>query len=64
MVYSAKKWIYARAFDGEPKPEDFRLEEEVMPAIKDGGRLASVSTLFRISHKLFTFQSSLRRPNT
>lgn len=38
VLYTAKKWIYARAFDGEPKLDDFRLEEEVMPAIKDGGK--------------------------
>ncbi|XP_021694721.1 prostaglandin reductase 1 [Aedes aegypti] len=43
--YTAKKWIYARAFDGEPKLEDFRLEEEVMPAIKDGEFLAKAEYL-------------------
>ncbi|XP_039453376.1 prostaglandin reductase 1-like [Culex pipiens pallens] len=45
MVYTAKKWIYARAFDGEPKLDDFRLEEEVMPELQDGEFLAEAEIL-------------------
>ncbi|KAL9696283.1 hypothetical protein quinque_015568 [Culex quinquefasciatus] len=45
MVYTAKKWIYARSFDGEPKPDDFRLEEEVMPELQDGEFLAEAEFL-------------------
>ncbi|EDS39827.1 NADP-dependent leukotriene B4 12-hydroxydehydrogenase [Culex quinquefasciatus] len=45
MVYTAKKWIYARAFDGEPKLDDFRLEEEVMPELQDGEFLAEAEFL-------------------
>lgn len=35
----AKKFIYVNRFVGEPKPTDFRLEEETLPALKDGGLL-------------------------
>uniref|UniRef100_A0A1Q3FJZ7 Prostaglandin reductase 1 n=1 Tax=Culex tarsalis TaxID=7177 RepID=A0A1Q3FJZ7_CULTA len=45
MVYTAKKWIYARAFDGEPKLDDFRLEEEVMRELQDGEFLAQAEYL-------------------
>ncbi|XP_058811534.1 prostaglandin reductase 1-like [Topomyia yanbarensis] len=36
----AKKWIYARAFTGLPTRENFRLEEETLPDIKDNEFLA------------------------
>ncbi|XP_055604485.1 prostaglandin reductase 1-like [Uranotaenia lowii] len=45
MVYTAKKWIYARAFEGEPSVDNFRLEEETMPEIKDGEFLAKAEFL-------------------
>ncbi|XP_058445161.1 prostaglandin reductase 1-like [Malaya genurostris] len=45
MVYKAKKWIYARAFSGEPKLDDFRLEEETMPEIREGEFLARAEYL-------------------
>ena len=33
-----KKWVLAKAFEGEVKPENFRLEEEELSeSIKDGG---------------------------
>lgn len=35
----AKKFIYANRFVGEPKLNDFNLEEETLPAIKDGGNI-------------------------
>jgi NADPH-dependent curcumin reductase CurA len=33
----AKKFIYASRFHGEPKLDNFRLEEEDLPALQDGG---------------------------
>lgn len=33
----AKKFVYVNRFVGEPKPSDFRLEEETLPALKSGG---------------------------
>ncbi|XP_055526137.1 prostaglandin reductase 1-like isoform X2 [Wyeomyia smithii] len=44
-MYTAKKWIYARAFDGKPKPEDFRLEEETVPPLKEEEFLARAEFL-------------------
>jgi prostaglandin reductase 1 len=32
----AKKIIYAKAFKGEPTPENFQLVEEDLPELKDG----------------------------
>ncbi len=34
----AKKWIKAREFSGSLSDDDFRLEEETLPALKDGGQ--------------------------
>ncbi|XP_062551440.1 prostaglandin reductase 1-like [Armigeres subalbatus] len=45
VQYIAKKWIYARTFEGVPKPDDFRLEEEVLPEIQDGEFLAKAEFL-------------------
>lgn len=36
-MVKAKKFIYAVRFDGLPKVTDFRLEEETLPELKDGG---------------------------
>lgn len=36
-MVKTKKFIYAKAFDGEPKETDFKLVEEELPALKDGG---------------------------
>lgn len=33
----AKKFVYVKRFVGEPKPTDFRLEEETLPELKDEG---------------------------
>lgn len=33
----AKKYVLARKFEGEPKPSDFSLVEEKLPALKSGG---------------------------
>ncbi|XP_018412727.1 PREDICTED: prostaglandin reductase 1-like isoform X2 [Nanorana parkeri] len=32
----AKSWTMVKHFDGGPKPEDFKLVEEELPALKDG----------------------------
>ena len=36
-MVQAKKWIYAKRFEGLPKVTDFRLEKETLPELKDGG---------------------------
>lgn len=36
MSIRAKKFIYANAFKGEPKPSDIQLVEEDLPALKKG----------------------------
>lgn len=36
-MVKAKKFIFATKFDGLPKVTDFRLEEETLPELKDGG---------------------------
>lgn len=36
-MVKAKKFIFAKRFDGMPKITDFRLEEETLPALNDGG---------------------------
>lgn len=33
----AKKYILVKHFNGEPKPEEFKIVEEELPPIKDGG---------------------------
>lgn len=38
-MVKAKKWIIAKAFQGEPKVTDFKLVEEELPALKDGGEI-------------------------
>ncbi len=36
-MVKAKRWALVRQFHGIPKEEDFRLEEEELPALKQGG---------------------------
>lgn len=36
-MVQAKKFIYAKRFEGMPKVTDFRLEEETLPELNDGG---------------------------
>lgn len=36
-MVKSKNLIYAKQFDGMPKLTDFRIEEENLPALKDGG---------------------------
>lgn len=43
----AKKFIYAKRFDGMPKVSDFRLEEETLPELKDGGLYFLNSIIFQ-----------------
>lgn len=38
-MVQAKKFIFAKRFEGMPKISDFRLEEESLPELKDGGEL-------------------------
>ncbi|XP_055523452.1 prostaglandin reductase 1-like [Wyeomyia smithii] len=41
----ARKWIYAKTFKGEPTYENFRLEQEELPALKNGEFLAEAEYL-------------------
>lgn len=36
-MVKAKKFLYVKRFDGEPKNSDFQLVDEDLPDIKDGG---------------------------
>ena len=36
-MVGAKKFMNVSRFSGEPKLTDFKLEEEQLPALKDGG---------------------------
>lgn len=36
-MVKTKKFIYAKVFEGEPKETDFKLVEEELPALKNGG---------------------------
>lgn len=38
-MVQARKFIFAKRFDGLPKLTDFRLEEEPLPELQDGGDL-------------------------
>ena len=37
-IVRAKYWIKAQNFSGQPKPEDFKLVEEELPELKNGGK--------------------------
>ena len=37
-MVKARRFVLARTVVGFPKESDFRLEEEELPALKDGGR--------------------------
>lgn len=36
--HQARKFVYTEKFQGLPKLSDFRLEEESLPELKDGGK--------------------------
>lgn len=40
MSVVAKKYIISERFKGLPKRTDLKIEEENLPAIKDGGKFA------------------------
>ncbi|XP_046982393.1 prostaglandin reductase 1-like [Schistocerca americana] len=42
---TARKIVIARHFQGDPKPDDFRLEEEALPPLKDGQILCEAAYL-------------------
>lgn len=37
MMVLAKKFIFAKQYDGIPTNENFKLVEEELPELKDGG---------------------------
>lgn len=41
-MVQAKKFIYAKRFEGMPKISDFTLEEETLPELSDGGLFIKV----------------------
>lgn len=38
MVVVAKKYVVLRPFEGVPKESDFKIEEETLRDIEDGGK--------------------------
>lgn len=36
-MVTAKVFVYAKVFSGEPKVTDFQLKVEELPALKEGG---------------------------
>lgn len=52
-THQAKKFVYAKKFEGLPKVSDFSLENETLPELKDGGELFhnnSVIKIFSANH--------------
>ncbi|XP_073490515.1 prostaglandin reductase 1-like [Aquarana catesbeiana] len=43
----AKSWTMVKHFDGAPKPEDFKLVEKDLPALKDGGPYIQLYIMFK-----------------
>lgn len=37
-MIEAKRIVYASAFDGEPKLDNFRIDTEELPALGEGGK--------------------------
>lgn len=52
-MVKAKKFIYAKRFEGMPKLDDFILELENLPELKDGGK--NESCLLQWSRNRFFF---------
>lgn len=57
-MVQAKKFIYAKRFVGLPKVTDFRLEEETLPALGDGGKVTLVFTQSSVFNEVEFFQFS------
>lgn len=38
IMVKAKKFVYVKRFEGEPKLTDFELVEEDLPALQNGGK--------------------------
>ncbi|KAL9696122.1 hypothetical protein quinque_015407 [Culex quinquefasciatus] len=45
MVVTSLNWLYAKKFEGEPTPANFRLVEEELPPLQDGQFLAQATFL-------------------
>uniref|UniRef100_A0A8D8CVF9 Prostaglandin reductase 1 n=1 Tax=Culex pipiens TaxID=7175 RepID=A0A8D8CVF9_CULPI len=45
MVVTSLNWLYAKKFEGEPTPANFRLVEEEIPPLQDGQFLAQATFL-------------------
>lgn len=56
-MVKAKKFIYAKPFEGFPKLDNFRLEEETLPELQNGG------SYWRLTLFPFDFISVLIRMN-
>lgn len=52
-MVKTKKFIYAKAFVGEPKETDFKLVEEELPALKDGGNYNLIVYVILTSLRFF-----------
>ena len=54
----AKYWVKAQEFSGQPKSEDFKLVEEELPELKNGG-----TTFFTGASELFVGKSFIWFPD-
>lgn len=56
----AKKFIFAKRFKGLPKVTDFRLEEETLPALKNGGLFSYFLIGFKMKNLIIHSSHKLR----
>ena len=62
---TARKWIYAKAFEGDPKPINFRIEEEqISQSLKEGGKYISVHSCTRVICKEYMYITAIYLLNT
>lgn len=62
-MVQAKKFIYAKRYEGEPKVTDFKFVEEDLPPLKDGGKHKFFVIVIRIRINTFCSQKSWWKPN-
>lgn len=59
-MVKAKKFIYAESFRNEPTLANFKLEEEDLPELENGGKnLLKLLYKLQLHHDFFTFNLGL-----
>jgi hypothetical protein len=48
-MVKTKKFIFARRFVGEPKEDDFKIVEEELPPLKQGGKITKKESCLLIN---------------